>query len=132
MLWGMLPPTAFLGPIGPWEFVVIAAVGLLLFGQRLPEVGRQLGKTLVEFKRGLNQLKRQVADDPSLHEARGAIADLQREVHTPTELIRTMRDPIRLLENLTQTDLATPGPQAQHVPPPATSFLPGPNPSNGA
>jgi len=35
------------------EWIVIAAIGLLLFGKRLPEVGRSLGKGIVEFKKGL-------------------------------------------------------------------------------
>ena len=34
------------------EIVVVLFVGLLLFGRRLPEVGRSLGKTIVEFKKG--------------------------------------------------------------------------------
>jgi sec-independent protein translocase protein TatA len=42
------------------ELVVIAAVGLILFGRRLPEVGRSLGKSIVEFKRGLQGLKDEV------------------------------------------------------------------------
>ncbi len=128
----MLPPTAFIGPIGPWEFALIAAVGLLLFGKRLPDVGRQLGKTLVEFKNGLNQLKRQVTDDSSLRDARNAISDLRQQVRAPQEMLRNMRDPVRLFENLTQTDLATPGPQAEHVAPPVESFLPNQPPTNGS
>ena len=38
---------------GPENWMVIALVGLLLFGKRLPEVGRSLGKGIVEFKKGL-------------------------------------------------------------------------------
>ena len=45
---------AMLGlPGGMGEWLLIAAVGLLLFGKRLPEVGRGLGKSIVEFKKGL-------------------------------------------------------------------------------
>jgi sec-independent protein translocase protein TatA len=36
------------------ELIVIAAIGLLLFGKRLPQVGRNLGKGIVEFKKGLS------------------------------------------------------------------------------
>jgi TatA/E family protein of Tat protein translocase len=122
-------PSAFIGPIGPLEFALIAAVGLLLFGKRLPEVGRQVGKSIVEFKRGLQQLKREVTDDPTLREARGALNDLRQQVQAPQEMLRTMRDPVRMLENLTQPDLATPGPQAHHTPPPAASFVPEPPPA---
>ena len=45
-------PLAFWTP-GPMEMVIIGILGLLLFGKRLPEVGRSLGKGIVEFKRGL-------------------------------------------------------------------------------
>ena len=38
---------------GPTEWMIIAGIGLLLFGKRLPEVGRALGQSIVEFKRGL-------------------------------------------------------------------------------
>jgi sec-independent protein translocase protein TatA len=45
-------PMAF-GMPGGAEWLIIAAIGLLLFGKRLPEVGRSLGKGIVEFKKGL-------------------------------------------------------------------------------
>src|SRR6185295_19272186 len=48
----MVTPIA-LGMPGGAEWIVIAAIGLLLFGKRLPEVGRSLGKGIVEFKKGL-------------------------------------------------------------------------------
>ena len=38
---------------GGWEWLVILIIGLLLFGRRLPEVGRAFGKTIVEFKKGM-------------------------------------------------------------------------------
>jgi sec-independent protein translocase protein TatA len=36
-----------------FEWIFIAAIGLLIFGKRLPDVGRSLGKGIVEFKKGL-------------------------------------------------------------------------------
>ena len=42
------------------ELIVIAAIGLLLFGKRLPEVGRSLGKSIVEFKKGLKGIDDEV------------------------------------------------------------------------
>jgi len=38
---------------GPVELIVLAVVGVLIFGKRLPEVGKSLGKGIVEFKRGV-------------------------------------------------------------------------------
>lgn len=43
---------AFWTPSG-FELIVIMVVALLLFGKRLPEVARSLGKGVVEFKKGL-------------------------------------------------------------------------------
>jgi len=42
---------------GPWEWIIIAVVALLIFGRRLPEVGKSLGKGIVEFKKGLKGVK---------------------------------------------------------------------------
>ncbi len=54
------PVLAFLGPIGTWEMIIIMTVALLVFGKRLPEVGRSLGKGIVEFKKGLAGIEEQV------------------------------------------------------------------------
>lgn len=119
----MALPSAFLGPIGPWEFALIVTIGLLLFGKNLPEVGRKVGSSIVEFKRNLNQLKRQVTNDSGLADARNALSDLKREIDAPQRALRTMRDPSRLFDSLTHEDLATPGPSAHHEPQPSGSFL---------
>lgn len=42
---------------GYLELVVVLMVGLLLFGRRLPEVGRSVGRTIVEFKKGIREVK---------------------------------------------------------------------------
>ena len=42
---------------GATELIVIGLVGLLLFGRRLPEVGRSLGKSIVEFKKGIRDVE---------------------------------------------------------------------------
>lgn len=39
------------------ELVVIAGVGLLIFGRRLPDVARSVGKSIIEFKRGMREVK---------------------------------------------------------------------------
>ena len=46
---------------GPWEMAIIAIIALLLFGRRLPEVGRSLGKGIVEFKKGLREVQDEVS-----------------------------------------------------------------------
>ncbi|HZW11275.1 MAG TPA: twin-arginine translocase TatA/TatE family subunit [Phycisphaerales bacterium] len=50
---------------GQWEWLIILGIGLLLFGKRLPEVGRSLGKGIVEFKRGLKDIGDEVETESS-------------------------------------------------------------------
>lgn len=38
----------------PLQLLIFLAIALLLFGNRLPSVMRSLGKSVVEFKKGVN------------------------------------------------------------------------------
>src|ERR1700737_3375726 len=50
----------FEGLVQPTHLLCLAVIGILLFGKRLPEVGRSLGKGIVEFKKGLKGLEDEV------------------------------------------------------------------------
>ncbi len=55
----MTTPLAINMP-GMDQWLIVAVVGLIFFGKRLPEVGRSLGKGIVEFKKGLSGIEEEV------------------------------------------------------------------------
>ena len=57
------PLILMFGMPGTIELIIIGAVALLIFGRRLPEVARSLGKSIVEFKRGIKDVKDDIAVD---------------------------------------------------------------------
>jgi len=67
-----------------WEMMLLLGIGVLLFGRRLPEVGRYLGKGIVEFKKGLHGLEDEFD--------RGTSAPVQR----PEQPVEQIRPPQRV------------------------------------
>ena len=59
---------------GPMEMIIILLIAVLLFGKRLPEVGRSLGKGLVEFKKGIRGIEDEV-------QSPGSSAAVQQPAH---------------------------------------------------
>ena len=59
-----LETLAFWTP-SPAELIIIMIIALLLFGKRLPEVARNLGKGVVEFKKGLKGVEDDIDQDSS-------------------------------------------------------------------
>ena len=75
-----LTPHAFSTPLAlgmpnGFEWLIIAGIGLLVFGKRLPEVGRSLGKGIVEFKKGLKGVEEEVTQVDS---------DIDRQAAAPS------------------------------------------------
>jgi len=58
-------PLAFLQNMGPWEWVVILVVALLLLGHRLPGLGKAMGRSVSEFKSGLKEGQKEESKDPA-------------------------------------------------------------------
>ena len=56
----MTPVLALLPSLGGMEWIILIVLGVLLFGRKLPDVGRSLGKGIVEFKKGLKGLEDEV------------------------------------------------------------------------
>src|SRR5438445_3346067 len=78
--------------LGPTELLIVGVIALLLFGKRLPEVGRSLGKGIVEFKKGLKG----VEDE----------AEAASEPKPPTPMLNTQAQPTASLPS-------QPAPQSQ-------------------
>ncbi|NUQ66180.1 MAG: twin-arginine translocase TatA/TatE family subunit [Pirellulales bacterium] len=53
-------PIAFGFAPGPMEMLIVGIIAVLLFGKRLPEVGRSLGKGIVEFKKGIRGIEDEI------------------------------------------------------------------------
>jgi sec-independent protein translocase protein TatA len=51
--------------LGAQEMIVLLVIGVLLFGRKLPEVGRYLGKGIVEFKKGMKGLEDEIDSSAS-------------------------------------------------------------------
>jgi len=52
-----------LGIIGPWQIVLIVLVVLLMFGgKKIPELMKGLGKGISEFKKGKNDIEKDLDD----------------------------------------------------------------------
>jgi sec-independent protein translocase protein TatA len=67
--------------LGPMEIVVVLIIGVLLFGKRLPDMGRYLGKTITEFKNGMKGLEDDV-------DVRSHAAPAPQRYNQPSEAIR--------------------------------------------
>ena len=71
------------GSIGVPELVLIFIVALLLFGPRkLPDIGRNVGRALGEFRRASNDLKRTIEEEVATEDLR----QVARETRAATSL----------------------------------------------
>ena len=55
---------------GHGEWIILLVLGLLIFGRRLPEVGRSIGRSIVEFKKGIKGIEDDIEDSSSKEKPR--------------------------------------------------------------
>ena len=72
--------------LSPMEMMILLGLGVLLFGRKLPEVGRSLGKGIIEFKKGLKGLE----DD----------VDVSNSFRMDTPAVEAPRPPQRIATNV--------------------------------
>lgn len=58
------PHLAF-GMPGGTEWIILLVIALLIFGRRLPEVGRWMGQGIVEFKKGIKGISDDIEEESS-------------------------------------------------------------------
>jgi sec-independent protein translocase protein TatA len=55
--------------LGGQEILLLLVLGVLLFGRKLPDIGRSLGKTMVEFKKGMKGIEDEVSEPSAQRQA---------------------------------------------------------------
>ena len=71
--------------LGAQEMIVLLIIGVLLFGRKLPEVGRYLGKGIIEFKKGIKGLE----DDVDTSSTAQTQAPVMMEQPRPPQRVMT-------------------------------------------
>jgi sec-independent protein translocase protein TatA len=102
MLTSSLPSCSWfvsiLGLPGGMEWVVLLVLGLLIFGRRLPEVGRSMGRSIVEFKKGIKGIGDEIEEESARAETRQLKEErrptLPDDVH-PRETSKIAAEPAR-------------------------------------
>jgi sec-independent protein translocase protein TatB len=63
------PPTIQLGSLGMADTLILMVMALVVFGpRRLPQIGRQIGKLMYEFRKASNDFKFQMEEELRLSE----------------------------------------------------------------
>lgn len=72
------------GTVGGPELFLILVMALIVFGPRkLPEIGKSIGKMLVEFRRASNDFKRTIEDEVEADKLRSSLETRQLDPAPP-------------------------------------------------
>jgi sec-independent protein translocase protein TatA len=77
--------------LGPMELVVIGAIAVMLYGKRLPEVGRTFGQTLGELRKQWTTLSQEL--DVAAHIEGRTSAPRRAPRHDDDEPVATVAAP---------------------------------------
>jgi sec-independent protein translocase protein TatA len=101
-----LAQIAFIFPSGS-EMVVLLLVGIMLFGRRLPEVGRKVGRTVVQLRQGFHKLQREIDLDNEMRDVTRTVRDTRDELTRSTAIPREFGEPDKMLRDLTDATLSS-------------------------
>lgn len=81
------------------QWIIIAVIGLLFFGKRLPEVGKSVAGAIVNFKKGLKEAQEELdhasttPSRPAITEQPSVPADAKFDPHTGQPIAAPKFDP---------------------------------------
>ena len=80
--------------IGPLELFLILVVALIVFGpDKLPEIGRNVGKTIREFRRASDEIRDTVLKEVELEGMRKTAQSVKEEVKSSLSLEPPVKPP---------------------------------------
>ncbi|MCX7974125.1 MAG: TatA/E family twin arginine-targeting protein translocase [Candidatus Aminicenantes bacterium] len=69
------------GNLGFPELLIILIIALLIFGpKKLPEVGRNIGRAIKEFRRASDELREKIEDEIRAEDLRNLQEELRKDV----------------------------------------------------
>ena len=98
--------------LGGGEILLILIVALLIYGGRLPEVARAIGKSMGELKRGLSETKDAVSkefDGKGGGDVRETLRDVQRDLQRHVDDVGRAAAPDAAKEDITLAPKPDPG-----------------------
>lgn len=105
------------------EWLIILIVGIILFGRRLPEVGKQVGRTIIQLRQGMQKLRDEIDLDEDFREVKETLTNARYDLKDSVEedlapglgvdedTRRIATDPRHLLEDLTDEARSVPAPE---------------------
>jgi len=112
----------------PWHLLVIAIVALVIFGpSRLPELGRSLGKSITEFRKGMQEMTEGMKEELKTSDQNPAGTPAQsvptNPSYPPAQPMHPYQTPVQPQPVQTVQTAAEPQqvPGAEIYPPPQTS-----------